>query len=159
MELFRSPSFRARFNMYPLEAPTKPGSTPPSPYKGTINVRTPLTQVELNRTYAQPSGSQTPEFKAGQQELRDAKTPGPLKKIVGGAVKDVTGTFKSARESASEVVNMGREKLGERRKKADRDAVVNYEKKKQEELKKERWELENQKRAERAERKLNKRSR
>lgn len=161
MELFKNDKFRARFDMYPLKAPPSPASKP-SPYKGTINVRArqgPLTQEELNNTYNKPSATENAELQAGKQALSTTKPPGTLKKIVGGAFNDVKGTFKSVKESASEVVDMSKGKMSERKKKADRDAVLQYEQKRQEELRRERWELENQRRAERAAKKLEKRSR
>lgn len=162
MWLFQNEAFRARFGMYPLSPPPQPGTSAPSPYKGIINVRArqnPLSQEELNSTYTKPSATPTPEFKAGQQALNGSKPPGTLKKIVGGALDDVKGTFKSVKESTAGITETARGAMDKRKKKADKEAVVKFEKKRQEEEKLERWEAENQRRAERAAKKAERRSR
>jgi YidC/Oxa1 family membrane protein insertase len=164
MQLFQSKTFRERFGLYPLQPHpnSQPGTGAPSPYKGIINVRArqePLSQEELNSTYTKPSATETAEFKAGQQALNGSKPPGTLKRIVGGALDDVKGTFKSVKESTAGITDTAREAMERRKKKADKEAAIKFEKKRQEEEKRERRELEYDRRALRAAKKAEKRSR
>lgn len=120
-----------------------PGSKPSSPYKGTINIRArpaPLTQAEINKTYAEPSA----DLKAGKRSLADG--------LIGGALNDIKGTFKSIKESVSDTTKMATDKLDERKKKAERKAVYRYEYKRAAQLREERHLLEEQRRIERQQR-------
>jgi YidC/Oxa1 family membrane protein insertase len=147
MEIFRNEKLRERLGMYPLEARRPPGASS-SPYQGAINIKprpAALTQAELNQTYAEPSA----QFKAGQQPLRDMSPPG----ILGGAIKDIKGTFSSAKEGVSEARKMATEQFEGRKKKAERDSVLAYEKKRQKEVAAAEREMERQRRAIRASKK------
>jgi len=149
--LFKNKAFRERFNMYPLEH-----HSPPAPNQNTLKVRGPLSQADLNRTYSRPTATQTPEFKAGQQALRDSQPPakgGIISKVLGGAVKDVSSTLKEVKESSQDLVGSAKDYMGKRREKFDKRDAEAHEKKRQEQLKNERWQRENEMRAFRAQKK------
>lgn len=155
--LFRLPAFRSYFNMYPL---TTPGAAKPTPYKGTMKVRAPMTQAELNRTY-QGSRSVTTashEIKAEQPAPQAPGKENPIKKFVvstvQGTVKDISGTVKDVTQSAKDLLGKGKEGLKERQLKSERAAAAAYEEKRQKEIRQERYEREQQRRAEREARRM-----
>jgi len=149
--LFRNKAFRERFNMYPLEH-----HSPPASNQNTLKVLGPLSQADLNRTYNRPTATQIPEFKAGQQALRDSQPPakrGTISKVLGGAVKDISGTFKEVKASSQDLLGSAKDYMKKQREKNDKRDAEAHEKKRQEQLKKERWQRENEMRASRAQKK------
>jgi YidC/Oxa1 family membrane protein insertase len=151
--LFRVPAFRSFFNMYPL--PTRSTGNP-TPYKGVMKVRSPLTQDEINRTYqgSRAPATTTPEFKAKQQALHAVKPPGQQNIVkrfvtgtVQGAVKDIRSTVKDATEGAKAMVGKSKESMAQRQAKSDRAAAAAYEEKRQKEIRQERYEREQERRA------------
>lgn len=118
--LFKMPAFRRYFNMHPLPespvaSPTTPEGKPPSPYKGTMKVRAPLSQAELNNAFQQ-SRKQSMLEKAKQQMLDSTK---------------------EIRTAAGTMAGKTRENLKGREQKNEKKAREEYEKRRQEEIKKE----------------------
>ena len=135
--LFKQPWFRDWANMSPLPTPGGPPAKP-SPYKGTLKIsaNTALSQNELNSRF------QGAAVKSVSSEVEKAKSP--LQKLKApDFIKDALGT----KDEMVERANAYMDKKRARSEAADRKA---FEKKRQEQLKKERWELENRRRAERA---------
>lgn len=143
--LFRRKWFRSFFNMYPLPSRTGAKPSKPSPYKGTLNVRAPLTQAELNQTYQQSRSSATTST-----PTKEGKITKFVKGTVHGAATDIKTTFTDATKSAREMVGQGKESLSERQEKADRAAAAAYEEKRKKEIEAERREREDERRARRA---------
>lgn len=71
-------------------------------------------------------------------------------------MKDIMSTYQGAKQSFSDVTKSSKESMEKRRLKNEREAADRYEAKRQEELKRQAWERENQRRAERAARKMRK---
>jgi YidC/Oxa1 family membrane protein insertase len=145
----RQPWFRRIFRMTPL--PTKAPVTAPAPYQGKLKIAANpvLSQAELSQRF---QGAGNTAEKIG--EIQKAAPPGVVGKIFGGAVKEVKGAVDGIKDSAMGVVNMSKEKLASQTesgtKKADAKERKRFEEKRQEELRKARWDLEAAKRAERA---------
>ena len=136
--LFRQPWFRDWANMSPLPNRGGPAAEPPSPYKGILKVsaNTALSQSELNSRF------QGAAVKSVSSQVERAKSP--LQKLKAPSmVKDMLGTKDEMFERANKYMD-------QRRAKGEVEDKKSFEKKRQEQLKKERWEIENQKRAERA---------
>lgn len=151
--LFRMPGFRSYFNMYPLPPPTP---ATPTPYKGTMNVRAPLSQEELSRTYqaSRPTTAGASELKAGQQALHDVNpSQGALRKFVsgtvGGAVKDIKTTVQGATSSARDLVGRGQKGLAEKQAKSERATAQAYEERRQREIAREQYERREERKAQR----------
>jgi YidC/Oxa1 family membrane protein insertase len=149
--LFRKAWFRHRFGMTPL--PTKPSKTdaPVSAYKGTLKRVAspgPLSTTELGNRFEGP--------KAGLQktvgQIRDMQPPAQskLKEILGAPISGIKGTIDSIKDAGKGAVDMTKERMAKNKEKSAINERKAYEAKRQEELKKERWERENQQRAERA---------
>jgi len=150
--LFRQTWFRERFNMTPLSSNAIPGAKvePQTPYKGKLKLAANpvLSQAELSGRFQNAQKSALSE-KLGK--IRENNPPnGALGKVINGAFKDVKGTVDEIKDAGSGVVSSAKELLSGRSEKADRKQARLYEEKKQEQLKKERWEREAEKRAERA---------
>lgn len=142
--LFRMPGFRSYFKMHPIPAPAE-NVTALGPYKGTMNVRAPLTQAELNQTYQQ--GRVTPTAKTtGRENVVKKFVTGTVQ----GAAKDIKSTFMDAKTSAKELVGKGKDNLSERQAKTDRAAAAAYEERRQKEIQQERYEREQERRARQA---------
>jgi YidC/Oxa1 family membrane protein insertase len=136
--LFKQPWFRDWAKMSPLPAQGGPAAKSPSPYQGTLKIsaNAALSQNELNSRF------QGAAVKSVSSQVEKAKSP--LRKLKAPSIlKDVLGTKNEMVERANNYMDQKRAR-GEIQ---DRKA---FEKKRQEQLKKERWELENQRRAERA---------
>jgi YidC/Oxa1 family membrane protein insertase len=136
--LFKQPWFRNWANMSPLPTPGGPAANPPSPYKGTLKIsaNAALSQNELNSRF------QGAAVKSASTQVEKAKSP--LRKLKApDFIKDALGTKDEMIERANAYMDRKRATSEV----ADRKA---FEKKRQEQLKKERWELENRRRAERA---------
>ncbi|KAE8447829.1 hypothetical protein EG329_010058 [Mollisiaceae sp. DMI_Dod_QoI] len=146
--LLRQPWFRNYWNMTPLPQPK--GPTEPSPYKGNLKVAANpvLSQAELNSKFQEAGTSP-------QRTVEEIRKLSPPKKVIGNVLGSITGTVAEIRDAGKGIVEKGKENLETRKGKNDAKEKRRYEEKRQEELKKERWELENQKRAERAARKRN----
>lgn len=150
--LFRQTWFRERFNMTPLSSNAIPGAKvePKNPYKGKLKLAANpvLSQAELSGRF-QNAQKRALSEKLGK--IRENNPPdGVLGKVINGAFKDVKGTVDEIKDAGSGVVSSAKELLSGRSEKADRNQATLYEEKKQEQLKKERWEREAEKRAERA---------
>ncbi|RFU30746.1 hypothetical protein B7463_g5613, partial [Scytalidium lignicola] len=131
--LFQNPAFRRTFGMPALPTGSTGAGGPNSPqYKGHINIRA-----------SSPLESQSSAVQASKP-----------KGVVDGALKDIMSTYQGAKQSLSEVTGKGKDSLEKRRQKSEREAAERYEAKRQAELKKQAWEKENQRRAERAAKKL-----
>lgn len=130
--------------MTPLPEPKGPA---PKPYKGSLKVAADpvLSQAELNSRF---QGAQ-----AVQQTTRVVKKTDQPKGVMGKIVGNVTETIADIKDAGKGVYTSSIDNLKQRSEKADRQAQRKYEEKRQEEMKKERWELENRRRAERAIRK------
>jgi YidC/Oxa1 family membrane protein insertase len=150
--LFRWPAFRSYFNMYPLASEAPAVASKPTPYRGTMKVRAPLTQAELNRTY-QGSRSASTASPAGSAEAAKAPDNAVKKFMTGtvqGTIKDLSSTVKEVTNSAKELLGRGKESLQERQAKSDRSAAAAYEERRQKEIRQERYERAEARRAERA---------
>lgn len=143
--LFRRPAFRSFFKMYPLPASNVSSTSTPSPYKGTMNVRAPLTQSELNSTYQQSRSSTTATTSSKQGKIRKFVTG-----TVQGAAKDIKTTFTDAKQSAIELAGKSKDSIAQRQAKNDRATAAAYEEKRQKEIEQERYERENYRRTRRA---------
>lgn len=146
--LFRQVWFREYFKMTPLPQTANGAPKPLSPYQGNLKVAANpiLSQAELNSRFqrSQVSQSQTAE------EIRKLSAPtGVIKKILG----QVTGTTSEIQDAIKGVIEKGKDYNENRNLGIDKKEQQRYEKKRQEELRRQRWEIENQKRAERAARK------
>lgn len=139
--LFRQPAFRTLFKMYPLPARNVTSTSTPISYKGNMNVRAPLTQEELNKTYQESRPSATTTTASKQSTIGGFVTG-----TVQGAAKDIKTTFKDARQSAGELMSKGKESMAERQAKNDRAAAAAYEEKRQEQIRQERYEREQERR-------------
>jgi YidC/Oxa1 family membrane protein insertase len=140
--LLRQTWFRDYFKMTPI--PQNPSNTPKpvDPYKGNLKVAANpiLSQAELNARFQ------------GAQETKKSSSPtGVIGKIVGKVT--ATGPLGEIKDAYKGVVEKATEQNNRSNAKADVKRQKRYEEKRQEELKKQRWEIENQKRAERAARK------
>jgi YidC/Oxa1 family membrane protein insertase len=146
--LFRQEWFRKYFNMTPVPKPTPAGQAPASPYKGNLNIKANpvLSQAELSQRFQGVKGTTNLQEKVSK--IRESSPPG------GAFGKAITGTFKEIKEAGSGVAASARDSMDGRRQKADVLEKKQYEAKKQEQLKKERWEKENERRAERAAKKM-----
>jgi len=138
--------------MTPLSSNAIPGTKvePKNPYKGKLKLAANpvLSQAELSGRFQNAQKSALSE-KLGK--IRENNPPnGALGKVINGAFKDVKGTVDEIKDAGSGVVSSAKELLSGRTEKADRKQARLYEEKKQEQLKKERWEREAEKRAERA---------
>ena len=143
--MFRRRWFRSFFNMYPLPSRTGAKTSNPTPSQGTLNVRAPLTQAELNQTYQQSRSSA-----ATATPTRDGKITKFVKGTVQGAATDIKTTFTDVTKSAREIVGQGKDNLSERQAKADRAAAAAYEEKRKKEIAIERRERDEERRARRA---------
>jgi len=144
--LFKQDWFRTYFNMTSLLEPKPAGQAPESPYKGNMKVNPVLSQAELSQRFQGVKVSSNLQQK--MSKIREAQPPG------GAFGKVIGGTFKEIKEAGSGVVASAKESMDGRRQKADVLEKNRYEAKKQEQLKKERWEKENERRAERAAKKM-----
>jgi YidC/Oxa1 family membrane protein insertase len=136
--LFKQPWFRNWANMSPLPTPGGPAAKPSSPYKGTLKIsaNAALSQNELNSRF------QGAAVKSVSSQVEKAKSP--LQKFKAPSfIKDALGT-------KNEMVERANNYMDEKRASSEAQDRKAFEKKRQEQLKKERWELENQRRAERA---------
>ena len=136
--LFKMPAFRRYFNMQPLpgvDAPiaasTTPDGKPPSPYKGKMQVRAPLSTAELNSAF------------------QESRKQGLLEK----ARKQMLDSTKEIRTAAGTMVEKGSNSMKGRSEKNEKKAREEYEKKRQAEIKAEMEELRRERAALRAERK------
>jgi hypothetical protein len=111
--LFKVPAFRRYFNMHPLESiPITPTGKPPTPYKGNMKVRAPLTQAELNNAF---------------QESRKQSLLEKAKKSMMDATKEI-------RTAGGTMVGKATEKFDARREKAEKASRKEYEERRQEEI-------------------------
>jgi YidC/Oxa1 family membrane protein insertase len=143
--LFRRPAFRSFFKMYPLPSRNASSSSTPSPYKGTMNVRAPLTQNEFNNTYQQGRSSTIATTTSKQGKIRQFVTGS-----IQGAAKDIKTTFTDARQSAMELAGKSKDSIAERQAKNDRAAAAAYEEKRKKEIEQERYNREQYRRTRRA---------
>jgi len=155
--LFRQSWFREYFNMTPLPTNAIPGkkSDPvaASPYKGKLKLAANpvLSQAELSSRF---QGAQKSALNEKLGKIRQNNPPGAgLGNVIDGAFKDVKGTVDEIKEAGSGVVSSAKELMGNRSDKYSAKQAKLYEEKKQEQLKKERWEREAEKWSERAARK------
>jgi YidC/Oxa1 family membrane protein insertase len=154
--LFRQSWFREYFNMTPLPknaVPGKKAAEESSPYKGKMKViaNPVLSQAELSNRF---QGAQKSGLNQTLSQIRENKPPGgALEKVINGAFKDIKGTVDEIKDAASGVMSKGKESLSSRVAKSDKKQAAIYEKKRQEQIKKERWAKEAEQRAKRAERK------
>ncbi|PMD37163.1 hypothetical protein L207DRAFT_568225 [Hyaloscypha variabilis F] len=155
--LFRQSWFREYFNMTPLPTNAIPGkkSDPvaASPYKGKLKLAANpvLSQAELSSRF---QGAQKSALNEKLGKIRQNNPPGGgLGNVIDGAFKDVKGTVDEIKEAGSGVVSSAKELMGNRSDKYSAKQAKLYEEKKQEQLKKERWEREAEKWSERAARK------
>jgi YidC/Oxa1 family membrane protein insertase len=154
--LFRQSWFREYFNMTPLPKnaiPGKKAAEESSPYKGKMKViaNPVLSQAELSNRF---QGAQKSGLNQTLSQIRENKPPGgALEKVINGAFKDIKGTVDEIKDAASGVMSKGKESLSSRVAKSDKKQAAIYEKKRQEQIKKERWAKEAEQRAKRAERK------
>lgn len=156
--LFRQTWFRQYWNMTPLPTNAIPGAKVGpeniSPYKGKLKIaaNTVLSQAELSSRF---QGAQKSALNEKLGKIRENKPPGgALGKVINGAFKDVKGTVDEIKDAGSGVVSSAKELMSGRTEKAERKQAKLYEEKKQEQLKKERWEREAEQRAMRAARKV-----
>jgi hypothetical protein len=127
--------------MSPL--PVQGGTTPtsPTPYKGTLKIsaNAALSQNELNSRFQGAAvKSVDAQGKKAKSLLQKFKAPDFIKEVL-----DVN----------KDMVERANNYMDKKRAKGEAQDMKAFEKKRQEELKKERWELENRRRAERAARK------
>jgi YidC/Oxa1 family membrane protein insertase len=110
-----------------------------------------LSQAELSNRF---QGAQKSGLNQTLSQIRENKPPGgALEKVINGAFKDVKGTVNEIKDAASGVISKGKESLSTRVEKSDRKQAAIYEKKRQEQIKKEGWAREAEQRAKRAARK------
>ena len=110
-----------------------------------MNVRTPLTQSELNSTYQQSRSSTTATTSSKQGKIRKFVTG-----TVQGAAKDIKTTFTDAKQSAIELAGKSKDSIAQRQAKNDRATAAAYEEKRQKEIEQARYERENYRRTRRA---------
>jgi len=116
--LFKLPAFRRYFNMHPLPnasaaAPTTPDGKPPTPYKGNMKVRAPLTQAELNTAFQQ----------SRKQSMLDK------------AKKQVMDATKEMRTASGTMMGKTKDNLEARRQRSEKQEREKYEERRQEEIK------------------------
>ncbi len=154
--LFRQSWFREYFNMTPLSKnaiPGKKGAEESSPYKGKMKVvaNPVLSQAELSNRF---QGAQKSGLNQTLSQIRESKPPGgALNKVINGAFKDVKGTVDEIKVAGSGVMSSAKKMMSSRVETSDRKQAAIYEKKRQEQMKKERWAREAEQRAQRAARK------
>jgi YidC/Oxa1 family membrane protein insertase len=143
--LFRVEWFRRYFDMTPLPKPTD--AAPPSRYKGKLKIAADpvLSQAELSQRFQGAQG--TSPLQGKLSKIRESKAPG-------GVFGKISGTFKEVSDAGSGVVVKAKDTMADRKEKADIRDRQEYEVKKQKQLKKERWQRENERIAERAARKV-----
>ncbi len=146
----QSEKFRQWWNLTPL--PKKQVATKATPvYKGRANIA--LTQEELAARFQGAGSKQGDELQNKLNDIRDLKAPNSSWKaptIITGAVKDIKGTVNEVGDSFKGIIGQGKDSVKDRLAKREAEDRKRYETKKQEELRKARWEMENTRRAERA---------
>lgn len=115
--LFKMPGFRAYFNMSPLPAApvassTTTGGKPPSPYKGSMKIRAPLTTQQLNSAF---------------QENRKQS-------LLEKAKNQLMDNTKEIRGAAGSMVSKTKSSLTTRQEKIEKKARDEYEKRRQTEI-------------------------
>ncbi len=148
--------FRKWWNLTPLPK-KKVAATAAPAYKGRANIA--LTQAELASRFQGADAKQADGLQNKLNDIRDLKAPSSSWKapaIISGAVKDLKGTVTEVGDSFKGVIGQGKDSVKDRLAKREGEDRKRYEAKKQEELKKARWEIENNRRAERAARKRQK---
>lgn len=116
--LFKIPAFRSYFNMHPLPnapaaAPITPEGKPPTPYKGNMKVRAPLTLAELNSAFQQ----------SRKQSLIDK------------AKRQVMDATKEMRTASGTMMGKTKDSLESRRLRSEKQEREKYEERRQEEIK------------------------
>jgi YidC/Oxa1 family membrane protein insertase len=153
--LFRTEWFRKFFNMTPIPKPAGDASAPPSPYKGRLKVAASpvLSQAELSQRF-QGAQSNAP-LQGTVSKIRGARPSGSaIGKVISTTFKDVSSVVKDVTGAGSGVVEKANKMMDRRKEKADLQERKAYEVKKQEQLKKERWEKERDRLAMRATRQV-----
>lgn len=138
--LFRNPRFRTLFKMIPLPSNSIPGTKPPAPYKGTMNVRTPSPL----HSQAKATNSSTQATAIENSKISSADKTVQSKGLLGSTLKDIMGTYQSAKRSVKTVTGKGKESIEQRRIASERKEAAKFEEKRREELKRERWEREHE---------------
>lgn len=146
--LMRQPWFRTYFKMSPL--PQRKAPVPTSPrYKGSqmVAAEPVLSSAELNSRFqgANPTSQ--------SQTTGDRGATSPLKVSIGKFLGNVTAPIDEIVDAGKGLMDKGRNTFKAQGEKSDLKAQKNYESKRLEELKKERLELANRRRAERTARK------
>lgn len=159
--LMRKSWFRQFWNMTPLPTPKRDGdaAAAPTPYKGTMKraAHPVFSTAELSSRFQGPAPGpdrviqgRLHEEPVAEEEVRKSK----ISQVVDGAVKDVKETVSSITASGREIMGQSTKKVEEKMAKRELDDRKRFEKQRQEEVRREKWELENDRRAERAQRKL-----
>ena len=125
--LLKMPAVRSYFNMQPLPegpagttgpiSPLSPATKPPSPYKGNLKVRAPLSTAELNKAFQE--GRKQSFFAKATKSVMDNSPLGEIGKA-GGSMMDKARERKAANDA-----------------KTERKARDEYEKKRQKEIREE----------------------